>query len=137
MRIFSDRIEDSFRPFLQIAGGPSFGWEYPYFNDCNGNGVFELEADCDGNGTIDNPDEGERRLSSLDAFPKGKLRIGVGGSIGIGAYFGYSKRGILGLRIDYSVSYFFKGVQLLEETIRPRQYAFGTPKVSIFFGPLF
>ncbi|NND72137.1 MAG: hypothetical protein HKN43_11225 [Rhodothermales bacterium] len=136
-RIFSERIENSFRPFIQFSGGPTFGWEYPYFEDCNGNGVFELEADCNGNGTIDGPDEGERRLSSFDALPEGQLRTGVGASLGLGAHFGYGTKGVLGLKIDYTIAYFFNGIQLLEAPIKPRQSFFRTPTIAIFFSPGF
>ncbi len=136
MRIFANRIEDSFRPFIQVSGGPTLGWEYPYFEDCNDNGIFEIEVDCNGDDVIDE-DEGERRLGSLDALPEGRMRVGAGGALGAGAYFGYSKRGVLGIRIEYSFTYFVKGIQLLEQSIKKRQHFFATPTVTIFFGPIF
>lgn len=136
LRIFSDKIEDSFRPFVQISGGPTFGWEYPYFDDCNGNGVFEIETDCDGDDVVE-ADEGERRLGVFSALPEGALHVGASSSLGAGAYFGFSRRGILGIRIEYSLTYFFKGIQLLEPPIKARQHLFTTPTVTIFFGPIF
>lgn len=136
MRIFANRIEDSFRPFVQISGGPTFGWEYPYFDDCNNNGVFEIETDCDGDDVVAEG-EGERRLGVFAALPEGGLHVGASTSFGAGAYFGFSRRGILGIRIEYSLTYFFKGIQLLEPPIKERQHIFTTPTVTIFFGPLF
>ena len=135
-RLFAHKIEDNFRPFFELLAGPTIGWEYPYFEDCNGNQIFELEFDCSGDGLI-SPDEGERRYDTFAALPKGEALLGVGGSFGVGAHFGYSRKGIRGFRIAYSGSYFFSGIQLLESNIRGRQKYFATPTISLFMGSIF
>ncbi len=135
-RIFSNKIEDNFRPFFELDAGPTLGWKYPYFDDCNGNQIFELEFDCNGDGGID-PDEGERRFDSFVALPKGDFQIGVGGAIGVGAHFGYSRRGVRGFRIAYSGDWYFKGVQLLEANIRGPQRYFFSPTITLFLGSIF
>ncbi len=46
-RLFRNEIENNFRPFLQLGAGPSFGWEYPYFRDCNDDGRFDSNTPCE------------------------------------------------------------------------------------------
>lgn len=129
-RLFADRIEDNFRPFLQASLGPTIGWQYPYFDDCNENGLFDPEDGC---GT-----QGEERLGSFRALGRGALRLGAGGSVGIGAYFGRSDRGPRGLRIGYAMTYFLEGVELLEADIEPSpRHYFGSAEVTFFLGRLF
>jgi hypothetical protein len=121
-RIFAASIEDDFRPFIQVIGGPTLGWEYPYFEDENGNGVY---------------DEGERTFDPLSSLHRGSLRPGMGGMIAIGANFGTTRRTAQGVRIGYSLHYFFDGVQLLEPAVQPRQHFVGSPVISLSFGRLF
>ena len=135
-RLFASKIEDNFRPFVEALAGPTVGWEYPYFDDCNGNQIFELEFDCSGDGLID-PEEGEKRFDAFTALPKGTFRLGVGGSVGVGAHFGSSRKGVRGFRINYSGSHFFKGIQLLEANIRGRQHYFLSPTLTLFLGSIF
>lgn len=124
-RLFREQIEDSFRPFVQMLAGPAFGYQWPYFEDANGNGRREAE---------------EERLGALGGFGDGSVRVGVGGTIALGAYFGESRRATQGIRIGYIGSYFFRAVDLLEErpeVERPSQHFFGTPIVSLYILRLF
>jgi hypothetical protein len=121
-RLFAQSIEDDFRPYLQLTAGPTLGWEYPYFEDENENGVY---------------DEGERTYDAFTALPKGSLRPGVGGMVAIGANFGTGERAVQGVRLGYVFHYFFDGVQLLEPVIQPRQYFLGSPTITLTFGRLF
>ncbi len=122
-RLWSEYIEDNFRPFLQVTAGPTLGWVYPYFDDDNGNGSF---------------DSGERRYDGFGSIFKGDFRMGFGGTFGIGANFGENSRLSQGVRIAYSFNYFFETVQLLEidDQFQPTRF-FGTPAISITFGRLF
>lgn len=121
-RLFQESIEDNFRPFLQATGGPTLGWEYPYFNDANRNGTY---------------DPNERTYDGLGALTQGSLRLGVGGTLAIGAHFGLSKKVTQGVRIGYAFTYFFEGVQLLEPDVQPDpQHFFSTPTISLIFGRL-
>jgi hypothetical protein len=134
-RLFRNQIEDSFRPFVQITVGPTIGWLFPYFDDCNGNGSFEPVTDCDADG-VQEEGEGEVRLSQFRGLGRGELRVGGGGSIGLGAYIRYGRRGARGFRISYSFDYFTSGINLLESDVRGSQRFFGTPSIVVFFGHL-
>jgi hypothetical protein len=129
-RLFRDHIEDNFRPYLQVTTGPTFGWEYPYFRDCNGNGTFETDLKV-GNCR-------ERSYDAIGAIPRGHSTMGIGGNIALGAHFGSSKRIAQGVRLGYTFTYFFNEVQLLEPGIEnAAQRFFGTPSISLTFGRLF
>ena len=122
-RLFRDQIEDNFRPYLQFTGGPTLGWEYPYFEDRNGNEIFDEDID--------------RRYDTISAFPKGTPRFGFGGTVAVGAFFGLSQRVTQGVRFGYTFAYFAEGVQLLEPDVKEAQQLFGSPVITIAFGRLF
>ena len=126
-RLFRDTIEDNFRPYLQVTTGPTLGWEYPYFDDRNGNGIFD-----------DDGDDPERTYDSFTAIPKGHVRFGVSGMIAIGAHFGLSRRVTQGVRIGYALTYFTEAIQLLEADVQGGAHRyFGTPTISLTFGRLY
>lgn len=120
-RLFKDAIEENFRPYVQVTGGPTIGWEYPYFDDANGNGQNDREEDS---------------YDSIGALPKGELRLGVGGTIALGAHFGLSRKVTQGVRIGYAFTHFFEGIQLLEPQVQEAQKFFGTPTITLTFGKL-
>ena len=122
-RLFSEHIEDNFRPYLHVSGGPTFGWEYPYFDDKNDNEIFDDAID--------------RRYDIFSAFPRGRLRFGLGGTVALGAFFGTSRKVTQGVRFGYVFNYFFDGVQLLEPDVKAAQSVFHSPVISIVFGKLF
>ena len=121
-RLFRNQIEDNFRPYLQISGGPTLGWEYPYFDDRNQNGEFNSES--------------ESRYNYLSGLIKGDVHLGVGGFIGLGAHFGRSQQVARGIRIGYRFDYFSEGIYLLEPAHHEAQQFFGSPTVSLTFGRL-
>lgn len=135
-RLFRAHIEDNFRPYVQVSTGPTLGWEYPYFEDCNGDLQYDPNTDCNGDGTLQT-EEGERIYDSIGAIPKGHLRTGLGGTVAFGAHFGFSRKATQGVRFGYTFTYFFDGIQLLEPQVREPQHFFGTPSISVFFGRLF
>jgi len=115
-RLWAEAIEDDFRPFFLIGSGPVLGYQWPYFEDENGNGIR---------------DPGEPKRAALD-LRGGSFRFGWGGTVGLGAYFGDGP-GAVGLRIGYAAQYFTEPVELLEprpEIERPERRFFGTPVVS-------
>lgn len=131
-RVFQAHIEDNFRPFVQASTGPTIGWEYPYFDDCNGSGALDA-ADCDQDGVY----EEEDTYDALSGIPRGRVRLGLGGTLAVGAHFGFSTRSSQGVRIGYAFTYFFQPVQLLEPAVQDAQHFFGTPIISLTFGRLF
>lgn len=120
-RLFADSIEDDFRPFVMAIAGPTLGWEYPYFDDANENGLL---------------DQGEGTYDALSSLPKGRLRPGLGGTIAIGAHFGRDRGLSQGVRIGYTFAHFRDGIQLLEKGIKPPQRSFGTPSILFYFARL-
>lgn len=124
-RLFSEAIENSFRPFAQLLAGPALGYQWPYFEDEDGNGIRGTD---------------ERKLGVLSGLSDGSFRVGVGATLAFGAYFGESRRATQGIRIGYVGSYFFDDVDLLEprpEVESPTQRFFGTPVVSLHLVRLF
>lgn len=121
-RLFADAIEDNFRPYLYFATGPTFGWEYPYFDDIDGDDRYDGDID--------------RRYDVISAFPRGRLRMGVGGTVALGANFGLSRRVTQGVRVGYAFHYFFEPIQLLEPDVKAPQRFFQTPIITISFGRL-
>ena len=124
-RLFRASVEDGFRPFAQILGGPALGFQWPYFEDENDNGLRDTD---------------ERKLGVLSGLGDGSFRVGVGGTLAFGAYFGESRRATQGVRIGYTAAYFFDAVELLEprpEVESPTQHFFGTPVVSLHLLRLF
>lgn len=124
-RLFRSSVEDGFRPFMQVLGGPAVGFQWPYFDDENRDGVR---------------DSGEDKLGILSGLGDGSFRAGLGGTLAFGAYFGESRRATQGIRIGYTASYFFEAVELLEprpEVESPTQHFFGTPVVSLHLVRLF
>lgn len=131
-RLFASHIQDNFRPFIAGGAGPTLGYEYPYFNDCNGNDVRDRLA-CGEDGLQD-----EERYDPLGSLFKGDFRMGMGGYVALGAHFGRSTRNSQGVRIGYSFNYFFTPIQLLVPPVLPDgQQFFGSPFVSVEFGRLF
>lgn len=122
-RVFAERIVENFRPYVQVGVGPTVGWEYPYFDDRNGNDVYDEDVD--------------RRWGVFAALPRGSLHVGIGGSIAVGAWFGTGSKVTQGVRFGYSAQHFFRGVQLLEPDIRRSQTVFHSPVITIVFGRLF
>lgn len=128
-RLFRDAIEDNFRPYVQVIGGPVLGWEYPYFEDCDGDGERSPEPVCEDGSA-------ERIYDAFGSLGQGSLHLGVSGMIVVGAHFGLSRRVTQGLRVGYVVHHFFEGVQLLEPSVQGPQQFFGSPVISLTFGRL-
>ncbi len=116
-RLFRQAIEDDFRPFVQLTAGPTVAYQWPYFDD--------IDDDAQ-------RDENEERLGPWRGIGRGDVRMGVGGTVAFGAYFGRDGA-TQGLRFGYAGSYFPEPVELLEEDPAvegPTRRFFGTPVVS-------
>ena len=117
-RLLRAYIEDNFRPYVHLTAGPTLGWQYPYFDDQNGN----LEQE-----------EGEEPLGQYAALRRGSARVGFGATLAVGARFG-AARAVRSLRIGYAFTYFPESVQLLEPSVRGAQHYFGTPTITLMIG---
>ncbi|MEM1116592.1 MAG: hypothetical protein AAGJ11_08805 [Bacteroidota bacterium] len=123
-RLFREAVEDNFRPFVHLSAGPTLGYQWPYFDDADGDGRL---------------DEGEERLGAFGGFGDGEARLGVGGTVAVGAFFGRGRRTTQALRFGLQGTYFPVEVDLLEidETVdRPSRRQFWTPVVSFHVGRL-
>lgn len=118
-RMFREQIEDNFRPFIHLSGGPTFGWVSPYYIDVNFNG---------------RRDNFEPPMDIFSAFPKGEFEMGFGGTIAIGAHFGQSKRTTQGIRFGFNFNVFPQGIYVLEPAVKDATTWFGTPTISLTFG---
>ena len=130
-RLFAGEIEDNFRPYVQLMAGPTLGWEYPYFRDCNDDGVYSPTVECASGAR-------ERTYDAFGALFRGNPIFGAGGTLAVGAHFGFSTKMTQGVRLGYVFNYFFDEIQLLERDVRDgAQQFFGSPTISLTFGRLF
>jgi hypothetical protein len=118
-RLFRDQIEDNFRPFIYASAGPLLGWLYPYFDDKNGNGVFDDE---------------ERSFDVFSGLSSGRFVPGINVSFSIGARFGDPGGTASGVRIGYRLSYYADPIALLEASIKEPTRRIGTPIIVVYFG---
>ena len=117
-RLFRDEVEDNFRPFVHVSAGPTVGYQWPYFDDLDGDGVRDAD---------------EERLGVFGGLGDGSPRLGVGGTVAVGAFFGRGRRASQALRIGFQGTYFPVEVDLLEaydDIASPSRHAFWTPVVS-------
>lgn len=124
VRLLRETIEDNFRPFVSANVGPSLAVQWPYFLDVNQNGLR---------------DPGEERLGAIGGIDDAAVRLGVGGSVALGAYFGRNKRSAQGLRFGFTAHYFPTPVDLLElepDIETPSRKWFLTPVVTFHVGRL-
>lgn len=123
-RLFRAQVEDTFRPFVSVAGGPTLALQWPYFDDADDDGVRD-------------PDEA--RLGALEGLSGVETRLGGGASVGLGAWFGRGPRRVQGLRLGVALHYFPVAVDLLEldpDVERPSRRTFVSPTVSFHVGRL-
>ena len=117
-RLFRTRVEDNFRPFLALVAGPTLAYQWPYFDDLDGDG---------------RRDDGEPLTSGLAGFEEGQARVGIGGTVTVGAAFGRSRSAAPSIRFGLQGTYFPVEVDLLEVTPLvedPSRNVFLTPVVS-------
>lgn len=84
-RLFKDDIVDNFRPFVQVALGPAMTITTPY------------------------------KYEFFTSFKFAQARYTLGGSIGLGAYFGFDRKNPVGISVKYQFIHFFnEGIENLE-----------------------
>jgi hypothetical protein len=117
-RLFRQSVEDNFRPFVQASVGPTLALQWPYFDD------------ADGDGRRDDTEEARGPLARLgDAQP----RVGIGGVLAVGAFFGRGRTTTQAVRFGFQGTYFPVDVDLLElrpDVEDPSRQTFWTPVVS-------
>lgn len=119
-RLFRRSVEDNFRPFVTASGGPVMAFQWPYFEDIDGDGILDDDA-------------GEELLGAFSGIPEGQIRVGLSANAAVGAYFGRGTRRAQGLRFGFIAHYFPAEVDLLElrpEVEDPSRQWFITPVVS-------
>lgn len=124
-RLFRQSVEDNFRPFVSLTGGPTFGIQWPYFDDRNSDGIR---------------DRGEERLGPFGGLGDAQLRLGVGGTLALGVAVGSTSRSAQSLRFGFTGHVFPGEIDLLEldpEVESPSQRVFWTPTVSFHVVRLF
>jgi hypothetical protein len=127
-RLFRRNIAPNFRPFVGLTLGPTLAWRSPYFDDCNRDNRITPGVTCDG------LPEGEVTFSALGSLERGRMLVGLGTELSLGADFGTDHR-VQGLRIGVSVDYFPTRVRLLESDARAQaQSRFASPFVTLTFG---
>ncbi len=84
-RIFQDVILENFRPYLTAAIGPSLVYASPYVED-----VEVLPGD-----TV------QRKVDFFKALGRGHAHYTAGGYVGIGAFFGFEKKNLVGINLRY------------------------------------
>ena len=123
-RLFRKQVEDSFRPFASLVAGPTVAYQWPYFDDIDGDGVR---------------DGGEGRLGVTGGLGRGEARLGVGGTLAVGAHFGRGGA-TQALRLGLQGTYFPVAVDLLEDdparVESPSRRTFWTPVVTFRVGRL-
>ena len=118
-RLFQSKIEENFRPFILVTGGPLLGWAYPYFEDDNNNGLLDTE---------------ERSFDVISGVTNGHIEPGVSFGIYLGAHFGEIGTSSQGVRIGYRLSYYKNEIALLDTSIKAPSRSIGTPVISVYFG---
>ena len=123
-RLFRRAVEDNFRPFVHVSGGPTLALQWPYFRDADGDGIRGAD---------------EPRQSGLEGFGDAEARLGAGGTVAVGAAFGRSRRAAQSLRVGFTGHYFPAEIDLLEldpDIERPSRAAFWTPVISVHIARL-
>jgi len=122
-RLFRRTVEDNFRPFVHASMGPTLALQWPYFQDRNNDG---------------RRDDGEETLGVFEGLNDAAPRLGVGGTVAVGAAFGRG-RTMQSIRFGLSTDIFPARVDLLEESPEvesPSRQAFWTPVISFHVGRL-
>ncbi|MDT0631760.1 hypothetical protein RQM47_05430 [Rubrivirga sp. S365] len=123
-RLFREQIEDNFRPYVSLAAGPTLAYQWPYFDDVDGDGVR---------------DEGEPVLGATGGLGRGDARFGVGATIAVGAHFGRGGT-TQTVRVGFQAAHFPTPVDLLEadpaRVESPSRKTFWTPVVTFRVGRL-
>ena len=122
-RLFRRSVEDNFRPFVHASVGPTVALQWPYFDDRNSDGTR---------------DEGEPTLGMFEGLNEASPRLGIGGTVAVGAAFGRG-RTMQSIRFGLGTDIFPARIDLLEESPEvesPSRRAFWTPVVSFHVGRL-
>jgi hypothetical protein len=117
-RLFRRQVEDNFRPFVSATTGPTLALQWPYFDDVDGDG---------------RRDSGEERLGPVRGFTEAQPRLGLGGTLAVGAAVGRTGRAVQSLRFGFTGHVFPARVDLLEldpAVESPSRRTFWTPVVS-------
>ncbi|MFN1834905.1 hypothetical protein AB2B38_006555 [Balneola sp. MJW-20] len=105
-RVFPEAIQDNFRPFYSLSGGPVFALSVPYFDDTNDNGFRENDRLLYG--------FNENVYDVFTGWGNTKSHFGFGGEFILGVDFGENFASLTSVQFGYTVRYFNEGIQILE-----------------------
>ena len=106
-RLFQDDIVDNFRPYVNIAAGPTMIYVFPYNEEY------------------------------FNALGKGQLKYTLGGYVGMGAFFGSEQSTLLGINLRYYFLpyYFGDGIESMRVAGQTyRKKSFGGFFITVNFG---
>lgn len=116
-RLFRREITSSFRPFVEIGGGPTLG--YIHMISRLPEGFADVPQNYEFSGTIFNPQG---------------VTVGLNAYVGAGAYFGGNFLSLQGLTVRYLANYLPAGVELLRGS---RVSLFHGISINLIFGMLY
>lgn len=129
-RIFTEELSDNFRLNLSSNLGPSLAFVYPYFNDTNGDQVFQPQS--------------EFLNDIFQGWDLGEWKYGVSGEFGLGVDFGDDMKMISSVYFGAYLFYFPDAIQIMEPfsynesgiLIRDQdaQSLFVSPVIRLVFG---
>lgn len=150
-RLFSERLSDNFRLFVQASGGPSPAYVYPYYDHDRFGYGFRITHEMVGF-TVD------PNYDPFEGWGEGEFVLGAAGHLSIGANIGGDFGNIQTISIGYFFHYYPDGIQVMEPNrpgpgfvvgedpanmpstaIQPansRQSFFGTPHITFVFGTM-
>ncbi|MEX2395493.1 MAG: hypothetical protein WD491_00645 [Balneolales bacterium] len=128
-RLFSEYLDDNFRPFVQGKVGPAITFVYPYFDDYNNDGYMTNQFPND----------------IFQGWGDGYFTWGTSGYVSMGIDFGDNISRIQSVNFGYSFFYYAEGLQVMEPEVDPRFSEpgatgadpikfFGSPQISFVFG---
>lgn len=97
-RLFQEAILENFRPYLTTAAGPSIVYASPY---------IERQEIAPGTTVT-------RQVDFFKSLGRGRAHYTVGGYVGIGAFFGFEKKSLLGINMRYYFVPLQSGIESLE-----------------------
>jgi len=114
-RLFRDAILENFRPYLTAAMGPSIVYTSPY---------VEREEISPGVTRT-------RQIDFFKALGRGQAHYTVGGYVGIGAFFGFERKSLVGINLRYYFVPIQGGIESLEDV---KKKDFGGFFITLNFG---
>lgn len=105
-RFFPKEIQDNFRLYASLSGGPVYALSYSYFNDVSENGFRENDLLLYG--------YTEQVNDIFGGWENSISHWGLGGELVVGIDFGSKFKNLSSVQFGYTFNYFNNGIQVLE-----------------------